>query len=338
MKPYRSIYFLFLISVLTGCSVGIKTTIIRNYPPLDSLQEVRVVDVGQPAPSNAIDIGIVAIYDHMTIHCDSAVVYSAAKKEALKAGGNVLKITEHLYPDFVSSCHRIKGRILKADNFHDTVLTVITEKKVLPFPTIKHDSRFVLNIGWGWQTAKIPDDLNQFEKDYLNELKSGSQYGAEYNYFINERTGIGVVFNLFHSSNATYASAQSATGTIMSGKLSDDINIIYIAPSISWRILSPTKMNAFLAGISIGYLHYRDDAEFISSSATTGGTVGLSYDLSYDLGLTNKTALGFGLSWKLGTLSSLNVNQHGSSRTIQLDNDHRLGLGHIDLSLGLRFR
>lgn len=338
MKYFRIIYFLFLILILSGCSIGIKTTIIKNYPGLDSLQEIKILDVWQSAPSNAIEVGNVTIYDNMTIHCDSAVVFSAAKNEARKAGGNILKITEHLYPSLVSSCHRIKALILKVDDSHDTLFTKQTEKRLLPKPRIKHDSRFALNAGLGWQTAKIPDGLNQFEKDYLTELKSGNQFGVEYNYFVNQQTGIGVIFNLFHSSNSVNASAQTNTGSVVNGNLSDDVTILYIAPSITWRILSPTKMNAFFAGLSIGYMHYKDDSHFIYSSTSTGSTVGLSYDLSYDLGLSKRTALGFGFSWKLGTLSSVDVNQNGSKQTIQLDSDHRQGLGHIDLSLGLRFR
>ena len=37
MKHLRSIYILLLVLILSGCSVGIKTTIINKYPPLDSL-------------------------------------------------------------------------------------------------------------------------------------------------------------------------------------------------------------------------------------------------------------------------------------------------------------
>ncbi len=70
MKLQRIIFFIFLVQILTGCAVGINTTIAKKYPPLDSLQEVKIFDVGELAPANAEEIGKVEIFDNMTMHCD----------------------------------------------------------------------------------------------------------------------------------------------------------------------------------------------------------------------------------------------------------------------------
>src|SRR5437868_3656506 len=93
--------------ILTGCGLGIKTIVKENYPPLNAQQEVRVLDILQPFPTGAVEVGKVRIYDNgTTIRCDSATVFNAAKDEARKAGGNVLKVLEHTYPNFLSSCHQ----------------------------------------------------------------------------------------------------------------------------------------------------------------------------------------------------------------------------------------
>ncbi len=237
----------------------------------------------------------------------------------------------------MSSCHRIKANILKSEVVYDSTSVKPSGKNITQKPIVKHDSRFALNAGWGWQTSKIPDNAAQFEKDYLNELKSGSQFGLEYNYFVNQSTGIGLLVNLFHSSHSVYASAQLANGTIVNGTLSDNIDILYIAPNITWRILSPTKKNAFLLGVSIGYMNYNNQASFNETMTLNGGTLGFSYDLSYDYGISKSTALGIGFSWKIGTLSSVDVTQNGVKKTVDFEKDQRLGLGHLDLSIGLRF-
>ena len=343
MKQLRNNFILLIVFAISGCGLGIKTAITNTYPPLDSLQDIVVLDVWQVAPANAVEVGVVSIYDNMTMRCDSAIVYSAAKREARKAGGNILKVTEHLYPNLASSCHRIKAKILKLDSlkmnsFKDSTATQLVEKPTIVKPKFKPDSRVALNAGVSWQTAKISSGLSEFEKDYYTELKSGFHYGGEYNYFFNQQTGIGIVLNVFHASNSTYASAQTSGGTVVSGTISDDINIVYVGPNITWRVLSPTQMNAFLFGFSIGYMHYNNQAQFLESYELSGSTLGFTYDLSYDFSIAKDIALGLGFSWKIGVLSSMDVSQNGSTRTVKFEDDQRLGLGHLDLSLGLRFK
>src|SRR5258708_1109323 len=94
----RILVLLLSIAIINGCIIGIKTTVSKKYEPLDSLQRIHVLDVWQPVPAGAVEIGTVQIYDKMTMHCDSVTVFNAAKNEVRKAGGNVLKITKHSRP------------------------------------------------------------------------------------------------------------------------------------------------------------------------------------------------------------------------------------------------
>lgn len=50
--------------------------------------------------------------------CTYPEVISALRQEAKEKGGNVIKITEHLYPNALTHCHRATAEVYKVDNPH----------------------------------------------------------------------------------------------------------------------------------------------------------------------------------------------------------------------------
>ena len=101
----------------TACAPKVSNVITKSYAPLDYKEEVLLLDIQAPVPDGADEIGIVKIGDSgFSTDCDWNTVIEKAKMEARKAGGNVIKITEHKTPDFVSSCHRITAVIFRIDN------------------------------------------------------------------------------------------------------------------------------------------------------------------------------------------------------------------------------
>jgi hypothetical protein len=111
-------FFLGGLIFLNSCSPKITTSITKSYPSLDYRQDILVLDVETPFPDNYEQLGVVKIGDNgFSKNCDYPTVIEIAKTEARKVGGNVIKITEHLFPDiWSSSCHRITAVILKVDN------------------------------------------------------------------------------------------------------------------------------------------------------------------------------------------------------------------------------
>ena len=107
--------------LLAACSAKISTSLTKTLPPLDYKEEVTVIGISEDAPANATEIGIVKIGDTgFSTNCGWDVVVEKAKTEARKAGGNVLKITEHIPPSMMgSSCDRITAKILKVENPQD---------------------------------------------------------------------------------------------------------------------------------------------------------------------------------------------------------------------------
>ena len=116
MRKYVVLFFIEF--VLLGCSPKITSNFTTSHTPLNKDMEVMILDIDAPMPENAEVLGQIKIGDtgFTTKNGNYAAVLNIAKDEARKAGGNVVKITEHKSPDMISSMHRIKAEILRVDD------------------------------------------------------------------------------------------------------------------------------------------------------------------------------------------------------------------------------
>jgi hypothetical protein len=117
----KKIFYGLFIIFLAACSPKVTTKLVKTYSPLDYKEEVIVIGITEEQPATAIEIGTVKIDDTgFSTNCGWDVVIEKAKMEARKAGGNVLKILEHVPPGAMgSSCDRIIAKILKIENPED---------------------------------------------------------------------------------------------------------------------------------------------------------------------------------------------------------------------------
>ena len=107
--------------LMVSCVPKFNVSLIKTYPSLDYKQEVIVYGVSEEVPASAIEIGTIKI-DNMGFskNCEWEVVVEKAKLEARKAGGNVLKITEHIPLNEKGRYYnKITAKILKEDNAED---------------------------------------------------------------------------------------------------------------------------------------------------------------------------------------------------------------------------
>ena len=89
--------------------------------------------------------------------------------------------------------------------------------------------------------------------------------------------------------------------------------------------------------LSLGYMGYSNDKVIIDKYKMTGSTMGLSFDIGYDIGLSEKLSLGFQLSFLSGTLFEYDWNDGSTTETIDLEEGEYESLNRIDCSVGLRF-
>ncbi len=112
----KTLLLLASLSLGASCAPKIKTNISKKYAPLDYRQEVMVLEMDETTPADLEVLGTVKVGDAgVTTQCNYAQVLTRAKEEARKYGGNIIKITQHRLPDLMTTCHRIKAEVLRAD-------------------------------------------------------------------------------------------------------------------------------------------------------------------------------------------------------------------------------
>jgi hypothetical protein len=82
------------VALAVGCSpVTAETMIAKRYatPPQSDAPFRVYLDKAQ-IPDNAEPLGVVALRDRGNVKCDSTRVFSLARDEAVKAGGNALYV------------------------------------------------------------------------------------------------------------------------------------------------------------------------------------------------------------------------------------------------------
>lgn len=213
----------------------------------------------------------------------------------------------------------------------------VPKEKVVGYEDYQH-FRLAINGGYSYQTAKVAESVPSDFKDYVKELKSGYHFGGDFTYYFTEPLGFGFKYYLFKTSNSLdNIYLEDTDGNRTYGKMSDNLTISFIGPSFSTRLLNHDKSNAFLMNLSLGYMGYSNDKVIIDKYKMTGSTMGLSFDIGYDIGLSENLSLGFQISFISGTLFEYEWDDGSIKETVKLEKGEYESLNRIDFSVGLRF-
>jgi len=200
--------------------------------------------------------------------------------------------------------------------------------------------RLSINGGLSYMPARIPETIPPDFEEYVRKLKSGYHFGIDANYYLSENMGVGFKYFIFKTkNNIDNIWVEDIDGYRRYGKMSDDITISFFGPTFSLRLLNSAKTNAFLFGISIGYIEYMNDFVVIDNFEMTGSTIGFVYEIGYDIGLSENLSLGFQLSSITGNIFQYKLSDGVNTETVKLDgkDDKLISASHIDFSIGLRF-
>ena len=88
--------------------------------------------------------------------------------------------------------------------------------------------------------------------------------------------------------------------------------------------------------LGIGYIHYVDEAVIITPFTLKSSTLGMSFDVGYDITVNEHLVLGFQASYLNGTLTQYEYSHDNITETIKLDSENYESLRRIELSAGLR--
>lgn len=201
--------------------------------------------------------------------------------------------------------------------------------------------KFLVQGGYSYRTAKVPETVQPDFSTYLRNLKSGANIGLNLNYFFGQNWGLGLKYSHF----TTNGSASNAFVGINSngsvyGKVKDKIRIDFIGPAYVGQMVFGTNQRHLLSsGVSVGLLGYKDEGNFGNNDVKiTGKTFGATIDFGYDFGISENFFLGLKSGLYAGVLTKRKVETYGSTYTEQLDENSQEGLGRLDINLALTLK
>ena len=156
---------------------------------------------------------------------------------------------------------------------------------------------------------------------YINKLKIGYLYGAEFSVFPKDLIGVGVKYMIFHD-NYNYAPLGDE----------DNFSTTYVGLAISIKRPTPLKPLSFIGSLSLGYLtNSNSGSQTYGPWHADGSSIGGTVDAGLDFRINPHLAIGIDLLVLGGDIKSYILN----GTTLKLakpDNVLR-----TDLTGGLRF-
>lgn len=206
----------------------------------------------------------------------------------------------------------------------------------------------------------IPDTLDDVNKKFLKDLKSGYHWGGEASYYFNQVIGVGVNFAMFN----TTAKVDLGTSSLFTA-YSDAIRIISIGPSFNARFfVNKKKRSALTVQTSISYIDYLEhftsqEVQRMPSGSTftqdidditaKGSTVGFIQGFGFDCRLARYISIFARTSIMIGTILKYTIDDGTDVTTYNALNNtinnaaprydetvSAISASRVDLSFGMR--
>lgn len=311
----RKIYGSMMVGMLLlgSCSPRVITQIEKTYPAI-STDSVAVYETFDSVKADAEVLGTIQVKDKgLTTNCGLERMLGIARQKTAEAGGNILKLTEHRYPDMRSTCHRLWGTMLRTNDLAavDSQLYLTQQqadyymRQAKSKPQTDNSGDVVrVSAGPSWIVSKFEID----DRTYRGKL--GSEVGASYEHYWKNGLGVGVDFSYYHT----------AFDTEYDGDY--DVNLLYIGPSFAYR-LSSKKWQLYEA-VGLGYSRYNEEYYSVNGLGVMA-RLGINYLVSKHLGI--------GAS--LNAISTRLKEPHDAGS--YLDDDEYYGIGRISVMVGLSY-
>lgn len=118
IKNFSGFLCLLLMLLLVSCNPPVTRNIIKTYPTLPYMEEVKVIPLSEEEPNGSELLGEISSgdlgYAHKKTTYEAMVDY--AKIEARKIGGNAIKITRYIKPYTQNAPPKLTFIILKIPN------------------------------------------------------------------------------------------------------------------------------------------------------------------------------------------------------------------------------
>lgn len=249
----------------------------------------------------------------------------------------IVKVTE----DFIQYVYMDGKKVVRVKSPKSDIRSFryiyFSEKRTIEYTFDLNEAalRFAFSGGASWGTDGAPEDASQFFKDYTRKVNSGWSYKLEFNYFLKSRFAIGGMLENFITKakieDVTFTN--TVTNESRVGVLSDDVNITYLGPLLTYHIDTRKDNFTVFLGAGAGPVWYTDEFERVDKAFASGNTIGFHLSASTDFILMNNLMLGFEVSATLANLNSYEIEDDNGTQTITEAND----ITRVSLSVGIRF-
>ena len=176
--------------------------------------------------------------------------------------------------------------------------------------------RYGITGGIAMRIATIPSSkLSVDAVERKKNLRNGFYLNADVGYFVSENVGFGIKYDLFKSSN----SMDKFTGTLpyyadFNGKISDNVSIHYISPSLMLRSVSNNRMIQTYCDLSLGYtIYYNRNKLNDDIYKIKGNNFGFSSTVGIDFMLNKKRNSSVGINFGIIATSIKEYNINGNN-------------------------
>ena len=301
--------------VLCGCSPRVHTSLQGQYPAR-SADSVRVYGLGETPPAMAETVGYIDVTDAgLTTQCRYPQVLKKAVERTAACGGNALSITQHMKPDFWSSCHRISGTMLLVP---DSVVTASSHEEIQRMEVLQDEAvanrkleeqktvvrpqdMFRLAIGPTWISSKVYITPQKYYKN-----RHATDICADYEHLWTSGLGLGVNFSHNHASFDRYGSFTQ----------------LYLGPSLVYAIRKVRHVGIECA-LGLGYSFYAEKGGY------TDGGLGIMYKLGVEYLFTEH----FGVGLQYNSWS----NYYSKPDDFELSKDEEYRLDRWGFQLGVHY-
>lgn len=198
--------------------------------------------------------------------------------------------------------------------------------------------RLSLQGGAAYRSGPMDPSLDGIMLQHAKRLRWGAVYGADATYYFTRTWGVGVEYSDMASFNRERIDAFYDDGSSRSGFLESRIDVAYLGPMFSVRMLSQNGRHALISNCGVGYVAYLETGELIEPYSIRGRTAGARVELGYEFCLNRRLFLGAMVSATTASLYELEMKSSaGDWQTVKLDRDEAENLSRLALSVGLRW-
>ncbi len=179
----------------------------------------------------------------------------------------------------------------------------------------------------------------QQAKSYYRDLKSGYGGSADLMYLTNNKYGFGLKYKYFNTSSGCEGFIDPQDGmTMLYGAFNEKIYVNFYAVSAQFRKFAGNDRLSINASYSIGFVTYRNEAEYINNYLLfEGNNAGLDLGLEAEYKIHGNISVFANASAFYSSLSKMKISDGTTSATAKLEKESRENLSRVDISLGIIF-